>query len=201
MNYMAFHKQWHCHGCFTIDEVLAAHPEFDPTDIARWLDDGDIVSLDKQGLFAFSTWKNFPDSPLLFAGKIRRPSYISMQTALGLHNIIADFPKAFTCVTTDTACEISNLFGDYRYFSADDSHMYGYGKVTIMGDREINMATPEKAVLDLLLFEPDAACRLKFDILRMIAIMNWGRLYRYAAAAGDEALNIRLEKFLRSIGL
>ena len=62
MNYMAFHKQWHCHGCFTIDEVLAAHPEFDPTDIARWLDDGDIVSLDKQGLFAFSTWKNFPDS-------------------------------------------------------------------------------------------------------------------------------------------
>ena len=35
----------------------------------------------------------------------------------------------------------------------------------------------------------------------MIAIMNWRRLYRYAAAAGDEALNIRLEKFLRSIGL
>lgn len=203
MNYMDFHHRHHCDGCFSLAAALADEPTLAPADIAAWLDCGDIVCLDPVAeLFAFATWLNFPDAALYFAGRIRPGSYVSMQTALALGGYLADdSPRCIRSVGPGPAAQIDNAFADYRYAAAPDSLLFGYGHISVMDSRPVAMACPEKALLDLLLFDPDAADALRFDRMRMLARFDWSRLARFEQSIASPALSTRLAALLRRLGI
>ncbi|MDO8515462.1 MAG: hypothetical protein Q7S14_03100 [bacterium] len=82
------------------------------------------------------------------ANSLISPSYISLETALNYYGILPQFPYPITSVTTkrNTAINFDNREFLFRHLTKD---MYsGFVKMD-----DFLIATPEKAVLDLLYFK------------------------------------------------
>lgn len=96
-----------------------------------------------------------------------RPSYISLHTALAFYGMI---PEAVVQITSDTnlkTASFQNDIGSYAYKSVREEFMFGYrSKVTGTG-QSIQLAQPEKALLDLLYLYPFYQTGQHMEELRM----------------------------------
>jgi predicted transcriptional regulator of viral defense system len=101
-------------GCVSIHEVYAADPGFDRNNFVRWTRKGYLLRL-RRGLYAFSEFLERPDSATYFAGKIYRPSYISLHSALSSCGLIPESVLQITSVTSLKTAVFTNRFGEYTY--------------------------------------------------------------------------------------
>ena len=153
MNFYQFKQQLFDLACFNINQVYAWQPDFNHTNLTRWLKKGYLVRL-RQGYFAFPEYKNKLDYARYFANRIYRPSYISLHTALSFYGIIPEEVTQFTSVTSLKTTLFNNEFGQYSYKSLKEELMFGYEPKPIADGRTVLLATPEKALLDLLYLNP-----------------------------------------------
>jgi predicted transcriptional regulator of viral defense system len=149
MGFLEFNKQLFDLAYFNIHQVYTWQPNFDRNNLARWAKKGYLIRL-RQGYFAFSEYLNKPDYSLYFANRIYRPSYISLQTALSFYGMIPETVVQITSVTALKTASFSNNFGEYSYKSIKENLMFGYNLKPMADNRAIQLATPEKALLDLL---------------------------------------------------
>jgi len=151
-----FRKTFLPMGCFTGEQVRLWKPDFCRDNFARWITAGEILRL-KQNLYTFPEYLQIPDSALYFANQIYRPSYISLHTALHFYGMIPEEVVQFTSVSTLKTASFQNAFGSYTYHHISSDYMFGYelkkgeGQVPFV----IQMATPEKAIIDLLHLYPE----------------------------------------------
>ena len=131
----------------------AWQPDFDRNNLTHWIKKGYIIRL-RQGLFAFSEYKNKPDYSIYFANRIYRPSYISLHTALSFYGLIPESVVQITSVTSLKTASFNNDFGEYSYKNIKENLMFGYDLKAMADHRTIQFATPEKALLDLLYLYP-----------------------------------------------
>ncbi len=83
---------------------------------------------------------------------IYKPSYISMEYVLFLHNIITENVYTMTLITTKKTAEFKNIFWKFYYNSIKESFFWDYE--TIKKDWFlIYRATPEKALFDYFYFK------------------------------------------------
>ena len=142
--------------CFTGEQVRLWKPDFCRDNFARWIAAGEILRL-KRNLYTFPEYLQIPDSALHFANRIYRPSYVSLHTALHFHGVIPEEVVQFTSVSTLKTASFQNAFGSYTYHHVAAPYMFGYelkkaeGRVPFV----IQMATPEKAIIDLLHLFPE----------------------------------------------
>ncbi len=115
--------------------------------IAFWIKKGYLERI-KDGLYLLSHVKN-EINPILLAGKIYEPSYLSLEFALNYYGIIPDIPGTYTCVTSRTPKYFKNAFGNFSYQKVKPEFFTGYES---RSEKNIsfNIATPEKALLDYL---------------------------------------------------
>lgn len=153
MNYLEFRNKMFDLGWFNIHQVYAWKPGFDRNNIVRWTKKGLLIQL-RQGYYTFPEYKEKPDFTLWFANRIYRPSYVSLQTALAFYGIIPEAVVQIISVTSLKTMSFSNDFGDYEYKSIKADLMFGYDLKPFADGRNLQMASPEKALLDLMYLNP-----------------------------------------------
>lgn len=128
-------------------------PDFDSNNYTRWTKKGLIIRL-RQSWFAFPDTLSMPDFSRYIANKIYSPSYISLHSALSYYGMIPESITDITSVTTRKTASFENKFGHYSYRNVKTSLFFGYTLKTLPDGRAYLLATPEKALLDLLYLLP-----------------------------------------------
>lgn len=117
------------------------------TKIGRMVNAGELYVV-KRGLY--ETDKSCP--PAYLSGVIYGPSYLSFEYALSVYGMIPERVEVFTAATLrkNRSKKFSNTFGLYTYRDIPES-AFPYG-ITIRTEGEYSwlIATPEKALCDLL---------------------------------------------------
>ena len=205
MTYTQFYNQWHGLGCFSVYQVHAISPDFNRANWHQWQRAGYIVSL-RKGWYAFADYLQQPDYARYFAGKICAPSYISLHTALSFCGIIPEAVVEITSVTTQKTCRYENAFGQFSYQTVRPRLFWGFEPKTMRDGKQYMMATPEKAIIDLLYLYPQYSTpedmrELRFDEDWMHDELNVERLKEYVERINSPALTKRIKLLLKAYEL
>lgn len=122
-----------------------------PQDLRRqvrgWVKKGYLLPL-KKGLYLFSREYRKVTVPALFiANVLISPSYVSLETALSLYNLIPERVTVTTSVTTKKTKTFGNCLGKFEYRSVKKDLFFGYIQRSYDG-MPVFMALPEKALAD-----------------------------------------------------
>jgi predicted transcriptional regulator of viral defense system len=153
-------------GYFNINQVYAWQPKFDRNNFVRWTKKGLLVRL-RQGYYTFPEYKSKPDFDLYFANRIYRPSYVSLHTALAFYGMIPEAVVQISSVTTLKTANFRNDLGEYSYKNVREELMFGYDLKPIADGRTLQLAKPEKALLDLLYLYPFYNTEQELEELRL----------------------------------
>ena len=153
-------------GCFNIHQVYAWKPGFDRNNFVRWTKNGLLIRL-RQGYYTFPEYKSKPDFILYFANRIYRPSYVSLHTAMAFYGMIPEAVVQVTSVTSQKTANFSNDFGEYVYKSIHQELMFGYDLKPVADRWTLQLASPEKALIDLLYLYPFYNSRQVLEDLRL----------------------------------
>lgn len=110
---------------------------------------GDLVRV-KKGLYVAPTFPGrSPEvSPLVLAGLIYGPAYVSLETALAHHGLIPERVNEITSVTTKRAKRFDTPLGRFTYHPISEfAYSYGVSLATASGG-SFFLASPEKALCD-----------------------------------------------------
>jgi predicted transcriptional regulator of viral defense system len=205
MNYLQFKDQFLEFAIFNIHQVYAWQPHFDRNYITRWQKRGLLIKL-RQGYYTFPEFKTSSDLSLYFANKLYQPSYISLHTALSFYGIIPEIVASITSVSSLKTTTFTNEFGDYVYKKIKEDYIFGYDLKPLSDKIAMKIATPEKAILDLLYLYPfynttQELQDLRFDEDFMQDELDRERLLEYTDKFKSRALERRVKTMLKAYDL
>lgn len=150
--------------------------------ISRWRKTGRLAQL-KKGLYCINPpYRTGPVYEPYVATELIRPSYISLEKALEMHNLIPEAVFTFTCVTTKRPAHYETPLGvfDYRYIRRD--LFWGYEPYTRQNQTAF-VAVAEKALLDYFYFLNGPVTREVIEGLRLqnLETLNEERLLDFTA--------------------
>lgn len=209
LSYLEFKNRLLPEGCFSIHQARAFFPSFDRNNLSRWAKNGLLVKL-RQGWYAFPELLQRVDFARYIAGRIYRPSYISLHTALSIYGIIPEAVASINSVTTLKTAEFQNEFGQFTYQSVKPELFFGYKPLTLPANKTIVnapemswfIAHPEKALLDLLYLYPFYDNEAELEQLRldedfMANEIDLARLTAYQQQMACKALDQRVSILLK----
>ena len=135
------------------------------TEKARALvDSGKIIRL-KKGLYIASEQESGkPFNRFLISNHIYGPSYVSLSAALRHYGLIPERVHTIQAVTTKHSRDFETPLGLFRYIGCPDE--YFHIGLKIMHEHDVNflVATPEKAICDLINFSKGISLRFVKDV-------------------------------------
>ncbi|MDD3559150.1 MAG: hypothetical protein PHW27_11340 [Melioribacteraceae bacterium] len=201
MNYIKFREKFFKLSIFTTDQVYAWYPNFDRNNLSRWVKKGLLIKL-RQGLYTFSENKTKPNFEFFIANQIYRPSYISIHSALSFYGLIPEAVFQTTSVSALKTNSFKNDFGTFVYKTINEKLIYGFSLKKLDAEKIFFIATPEKAILDLLYLYPEynsekeiLELRLDEDILN--EEIDKEILLEYTEKAENKLLLDRIKKLIR----
>ena len=202
MTYLEFREQWHGIGCFNVYQIRAWNPEFDRSNLSRWVKRGYLSKL-RQDWYAFSDLKGNPETARYVAQHIYTPSYISLHYALSFYGIIPEVVTDITCVTSNRTTTYSNDFGHFSYQTVKPALFFGFRQMPLSPRGSYLLAFPEKAIVDLLYLYPqynaaEALLELRFDEWWMREELDKERLLSFAEQSGNKALQERVKLLIKT---
>lgn len=205
MSYSEFRNKMFDLGCFSINQVYAWQPNFDRNNFVRWTKNGLLVRL-RQGYYTFPEYKSKPDFDLYFANRIYRPSYVSLHSGLAFYGMIPEAVVQITSVTSLKTANFSNDFGEFSYKSIREELMFGYDLKPIADGRTLQLAKPEKALLDLLYLYPFYNTEQELEELRldedfMQDDLDRNLLEEYTLQFNNKALERRVQLLINTYKL
>ena len=162
--------------------------------LSRWVGAGKLVQI-RRGLYALAgRYQKSPPHPFALAQRIKRASYVSLQTALSHYGLIPEFVPAVFSVTTGRPETLSSSLGDFIFRHVKKEMFFGYESAAIGDGQDMFIAVAEKALLDLLYLTPDADDP---DYLRELRLQNTDRLNRERLR--DLSRRTRSAKVIRAV--
>jgi hypothetical protein len=161
--------------------IVGNEPEFetgfllagdvDPADLrrqlSRWVSRGQVVQL-RRGLYALAApYRRTEPHPFLVANRLVRGSYVSLQSALAHHGLIPEHVPVTTSVTSGRPQRRENAFGSFEYHHCRPDRLTGYRLERLGGGQEALVATPGKALADLIHLVPGADSTAYLSELRL----------------------------------
>ena len=117
------------------------------TQLSRWLKAGKLLPL-RRGMYALAgRYRVDAVNPAELANQIYRPSYLSLEWALGFYGLIPEMVVTYTSVTSRAPRRFVNHFGSFDYRHVKQDAFFGFVTTLIQGHKVL-LATPEKALLD-----------------------------------------------------
>ena len=198
MNYLNFRSRFIELGVFSVHQIRLVFPDFSPNNLTRWQRQGLIVKL-RQGFYAFQEACLQPNFVFFLSNFIYKPSYISLHTALAFYGIIPEAVTQITAVSSLKTADFQNDISQFSYKKIKADLFFGYDQKPF-GDRTISIATPEKAILDLLYLYPfynteSEIENLRFDEDFVRNELNIGKLAVYLDRFNNKKLTERVEIF------
>ena len=167
--------------------------------LSRWVKAGRLYQL-RRGLYTVAPpFQRVYPHPFLVANRLAPGSYVSLQSALGHFALIPESVPVTTSVTTGRPGRWSTPLGTYDYRHIQPDFLTGFRRTLFMGGQEALLATPEKALLDLVYLEPDGDSPPYLAELRLQNMdgLDLNELRRLAAASGKPKLRRAAESIVR----
>lgn len=140
---------------FDYASVALFFPEGDAairTSLYRFKRTGRLLEL-RRGLYAFpDRYRKVTLTGPAVANALYAPSYLSTLWALSFYGVIPEKTVVHTCVSPRPTKAFENDFGSFFYRSLKPALFFGFVTESIMGS-PVRVATPEKALLDLMYLE------------------------------------------------
>ena len=135
------------------------------------------------------------------ANRLARPSYISLQSALSYYGLIPEHVASVTSVTTGRPHTLSNEFGRFLYRHIKTDFFFGFQDWQLSQTQSAFLATPEKAILDLLYLTPNSDDEAYIRELRLqnLEVIDSERLRQFIARANQPKLMRALPHLLTVI--
>lgn len=141
--------------------------------LSRWTKAGRLYQL-RRGLYALAPpFQKAKPHPFLIANRMVRASYISLQAALAHYGLIPEYVPVVTSVTTARPGRWETPLGVYEFRHVKTDLLVGYRLTDLGGGQKAFVATPEKALLDLIYLQPGGDSP---DYLRELRLQNLDRL-------------------------
>lgn len=187
---------------FTISDLRKIEPDFDRRRLVEWQKKGYIKKIIKN-FYVFSEVEITEAMLFVIANTIRPNSYVSFEMALAHYQLIPESVYGITSATTKKTAVLETPLGDFIYRSLKPELFFGYTPIPYQKHHYL-MAEAEKALLDYLYLHPGLKSDDDFGELRMnreelFARLDSGKLEKYLAAFGNQALNKRTSTFLKFI--
>jgi len=135
--------------------------------LVRWVNAGKLIRL-RRSLYALNRpFRRIEPHPFLLANRIRKASYVSLQSVLSYYSMIPEYVPVVTSVTTGRPEEVRTGLGIYAFRHMRKPLFGGFLSVTVAPGQSAFMATPEKALLDLIYLSPGGDQAAYIDGLRL----------------------------------
>jgi len=118
--------------------------------LSRWVASGKVVPL-RRGLYALAApYRTAAPHPFLISNRLVSPSYVSLQSALSFHGWIPEAVPATTAVTTGRPGTRLGRLGAFLYRHVPPELLFGCATEEVSPGQRALVASPEKALLDLV---------------------------------------------------
>jgi len=168
--------------------------------LSRWVKTGKLIKL-KKGLYTLAQpYRKVTPNPFLIANAMKKASYVSMQSAMGHYGMIPEHVPTVTSVTTQRPEQVKTPLGHFVFRHVKKNWFHGYRQTDLGSGQQAFIATPEKALLDLVYLTPGAD---NYDFLRELRLQNLeqldvGVVRKLADKSGSVKL-LRAAKFIAKL--
>ena len=134
------------------------NPDIVRLQLTRWTNSGRVTQL-RRGLYAIAPpYQKVKPHPFLIANRMQRASYVSGQSALAFYGLIPDTVQATLSVTAGRPERLETPLGVFEFRHVKPELLRGYRMTVLNGPKTAEqnalVATPEKALLDLVYLQP-----------------------------------------------
>lgn len=151
----------------------SAHPADVRRQLSRWTKAGRLYQL-RRGLYALAPpYQKIKPHPFVIANRLVPGSYVSLQSALAHYGLIPEYVPVTTSATTRRPARWGTPLGVYEFRHLKTDLLRGYRLTELGGGQRAFIATPEKALLDLIYLQPMGDSP---DYLRELRLQNLDRL-------------------------
>lgn len=198
MQFRDFENHFKNHHLITTQSIRNAFGKVERTQLSRWEDRGWLTRI-RQGQYLLSSNLSEADKELL-ANEIKN-SYISLEYALNLYNLIPQIPQKITSVTTERSEEAETPLGGFVYQRVKPKLFCGYElRVSQIKGRKIKIATPTKALFDWV-YLGGGSNRLDFEEARfnldeLTEVFEVSMFKNWMEVVKNPATKNRLKNFL-----
>jgi predicted transcriptional regulator of viral defense system len=134
--------------------------------LSRWAKSRRIYQL-RRGVYSISPpYQKVKPHPFLVANRLQRASYVSAQSALSYYNMLPDIVNTTISVTAGRSENLQTALGSFEFRHIKPSLLHGYRMIDL-GGQEALLATPEKALLDLVYLQPGGETDAYLSELRL----------------------------------
>jgi predicted transcriptional regulator of viral defense system len=168
--------------------------------LSRWVKTGRLLQL-RRGLYALApTWRKVEPHPFLIANRLQRGSYVSLQSALAYHGVIPEHVPMVTSVGPGRPGTVRTPLGAFQFNHLAGTLLFGYSRVEIASRQFAFVASPEKALLDLVHLTPgsDSSGFLQELRLQNPASISLSTLDQLAQRSGKPKL-VRAARLVRPL--
>ena len=154
--------------------------------LSDWTKAQKVIQL-RRGIYTLP--QNNPH-PFIVANHLVSGSYVSLQMALAYYHLIPEHVAVVTSVTTQRPGNFENKFGRFTFRNINPSLFFGITYRLLVNEEYAFVATPEKALLDLIHFRPHGDSIAYIESLRLqnLAILNVEKLHHLAKRSGKPKL-------------
>ena len=143
-------------GLFRTGQILSGQRS--PADVRRqldrWVKSGRVVKL-RRGVYVLrEPYANAAVHPFAAANALKKASYISLQSALSHYGMIPEYVPVTTSVTTGRPEELATPIGRFQFQHVSTRLFFGFTEVEASRDQQALLASPQKALIDLLYLTP-----------------------------------------------
>jgi predicted transcriptional regulator of viral defense system len=167
----------------------------DPFDIrkqlSRWTSSRKLYQL-RRGLYSLAPpYQKVVPHPFLIANRLVTGSYVSLQSALAYYGLIPENVPATTSVTTSHPIIYNTSFGQFDFHHIQANLFHTYRQLDLGDDQRAFIASPEKALLDLVYLQPRGDEQEYLRSLRLQALdqLDLDLLKRLASTANKPKIN------------
>ncbi|NUM77645.1 hypothetical protein HUU40_25050 [candidate division KSB1 bacterium] len=168
--------------------------EVNPTEVqrqlSRWTKAGRLYQL-RRGLYTLAPpFQKVKPHPFVIANYMMRGSYVSCQSALAHYALIPEYVPVVTSVTAGRPARWQTPFGHFEFRHLTARLLRGYRLLAVGEGQKAFVATPEKALLDLIHLHPgaDSPAYLRELRLQNLERLNLDELRRLAVLAAKPKL-------------
>jgi predicted transcriptional regulator of viral defense system len=150
--------------------------------LSRWRQAGKIYQL-RRSLYSMAPpFQKINPHPFLVANRLIPASYVSLQSALAYYGMIPEHVPVTTSVTTSRPAHWETPLGIFDFRRIQVNLFYGYRLAQLGGKQQAFVASPEKALLDLVYLESGGETVDYLVELRLqnLTRLNWELLERFA---------------------
>ena len=153
------------------------NPDIVRLQLTRWTKSGRVYQL-RRGLYAIAPpYQKVKPHPFLVANRMQRASYVSAQSALAFYGLIPEIVHVTVSVTMGRPERRETPLGVFEFRHIQRKLLAGYRMTELEGPKQPSqqalIATPEKALLDLIYLQPGGEAP---NYLRELRLQNLERL-------------------------